>query len=100
MVGDALQHCEPSSHRPLLSRVILTGGNGALKGFPQRLTRDLRERLPQYAEVIMVSRFDDVFTLLTLLGPGLDQKRWITRAEYVFEGVHVLDRYRWPEAYA
>ncbi|XP_072036682.1 uncharacterized protein [Amphiura filiformis] len=33
MVAKALDHCEHTAHRPLLSRIILTGGNGALKGF-------------------------------------------------------------------
>ena len=100
MITAALDRCKPQSHSALVSRIILTGGNSALKGLTQRLARDLKERLPRYTDIIMVSRFDDIFTLLTLLGPGLEQKRWITRAEYVFEGDSVLDRYQRPEAYA
>ena len=43
---DVMQDC--------LSHILLTGGNTDLSGFGLRLTKDLREILPQYRDILEV----------------------------------------------
>lgn len=37
-----------------LSHILLTGGNTNLSGFKSRLTKDLRELLPEYSEILEI----------------------------------------------
>lgn len=37
-----------------LSHILLTGGNTDLSGFKSRLTKDLRELLPEYSEILEI----------------------------------------------
>ncbi|ELT91098.1 hypothetical protein CAPTEDRAFT_212009 [Capitella teleta] len=91
MVTQAIAPCEASLKRRLLSNIVLTGGNNRLTGLGMRLTRDLQEALPEFAEVIyvidsrlMTGRTD------ALIGASYIKNwvgaEWITREDYIVCG--------------
>ncbi|XP_070568284.1 uncharacterized protein [Ptychodera flava] len=97
MIQDAISACHQATHKSLLSRLILTGGNTQLTGFANRLSKDLKELMPKYADVIHVvhpstnalSRALNAWTLHYKAAP-LAYCKWITKEDYILHGSDVL----------
>jgi len=47
MINNSIQNCDSDLRRELVRSVVVSGGNTLIKGFPDRLTNELSEVLPQ-----------------------------------------------------
>ncbi|KAI4503807.1 hypothetical protein M0802_001210 [Mischocyttarus mexicanus] len=88
------------------SHILLTGGNTELSGFNLRLTKDLRELLPEYSEIFEVRNCPGMHDWNVTMGPTnvslathLDKTPpeyvegypiWLSREEYVLFGCDSL----------
>ncbi|XP_002732901.1 uncharacterized protein LOC100371859 [Saccoglossus kowalevskii] len=98
MINSAIQACHPSTHKLLLSRLILTGGNTQLTGFANRIYKDLREIVPNYADSIYfvqpnsnaLSRALNAWTVHYKAAP-LATCKWTSREDYILHGVDAIN---------
>lgn len=51
-----------------LSHILLTGGNTNLSGFKSRLTKDLRELLPEYSEILVIRHCPTIYDWNVAMG--------------------------------
>ncbi len=100
MIAAVLERLDQSLRKRLLMSIVLTGGNSRLNGLSLRLTRDLQDMYPDYAQLIkvldprlMTGRTDAV------IGASYIRKchdaDWVTQQDYILYGAkHCVENAR------
>eukprot|EP00096_Caligus_rogercresseyi_P012543 TRINITY_DN5293_c0_g1_i1.p1 TRINITY_DN5293_c0_g1~~TRINITY_DN5293_c0_g1_i1.p1 ORF type:complete len:431 (-),score=63.29 TRINITY_DN5293_c0_g1_i1:8-1135(-) len=108
MVAEATKDIPGCYIKDCFSNILISGGNAGLEGFVQRLSRDLREALPEHGPIINVRLFPSGnHSWNTVMGANgvkipshYDKSQqvlyepgsplWISREEYILFGSHRL----------
>eukprot|EP01116_Phalansterium_solitarium_P022809 TRINITY_DN7671_c0_g1_i2.p2 TRINITY_DN7671_c0_g1~~TRINITY_DN7671_c0_g1_i2.p2 ORF type:complete len:374 (-),score=72.36 TRINITY_DN7671_c0_g1_i2:214-1335(-) len=85
MVINAIGKCNAALQPDLFSNIVLSGGSALLPGLPERLRRDLQQRVPQQAVAVDVApqaQFAAWRGGSMLASMPAFEDRWISRADY------------------
>ena len=91
---NAIKQCDPSLHKSLCAMTVLSGGNTAFSGLPERLAKEMRVLMPG-SKVKVVSRNVDMSvwaggSILACLPTC--QSQWIMQEEYDEFGPAIVHR--------
>nr|XP_054757650.1 actin-like protein 6B [Lytechinus pictus] len=99
--------CDVDIRGALFSNVIVTGGNSLLRGFTDRLHRDLQSKIPANMKLKLIysstsssekrfssteRRFSSWIGGSILASLGTFQQMWISKQEYEEQGKSVVDK--------
>ena len=89
VIVQAVAHCNPALHKSLLANVVVAGDLARLRGFRERLARELQQQTKQQVTVQVV---DDVtaFKGCCLAARAIPDAIWISEQEFIASGEAVI----------
>ena len=96
MIVESISKSDIDIRRDLFQNVILSGGNTMLKGFQERVQKQLPDISPQNVKVKVLGGSDRRFlpwvggSILSSLGSF--QQMWMSRQEYEEHGAIMIER--------
>ena len=97
MILDSIQKSDLDFRKDLFSNIILTGGTTMMKGFTERISKQLPEICPQNAKVKILPasnnrRFQPWVGGSILSSLGSFQQMWMSKQEYEEHGAIMIER--------
>lgn len=88
LLYQSVSHCPPDLRKDMLSNIFVCGGNSKMKGFCERLSSEIIQKIPENHKVKFISPDERQRTFSTWLGGsilgslGSFQQMWISKEEF------------------
>ncbi|TKJ25615.1 MAG: hypothetical protein CEE42_07185 [Promethearchaeota archaeon Loki_b31] len=93
---DAISECDVDLRRDLYSNIVLSGGSTMFPGIKERLTKEIKELVPESIDVRILSPPERMYSVWIggsiLSSLKTFRRMWITRREYKEIGPGVIHR--------
>uniref|UniRef100_T1JAT2 F-box domain-containing protein n=1 Tax=Strigamia maritima TaxID=126957 RepID=T1JAT2_STRMM len=105
IIQTCVEDLDKQESHDVLGKIILTGGNTELRGFANRLTKDLRQLMPQFSAIINTPTFSGCRSCDVAMGGsrihtplasstsewnGAGEAVWVSREMYILYGTDRL----------
>ena len=96
IIVQTITDCEVDLRRDFYSNIVLSGGSTMFPGFKQRLTREIKEQIPDSVDVRIISPPERMYSVWiggSILGSLKSMsKMWVTRRDFKEMGPEVIHR--------
>ncbi len=96
LVVNAIDECDVDLRRDLYSNIVLSGGSTMFPGIKERLTKEIREQIPESVDVKIIAPPERMYSVWIggsiLSSLKTFHRMWITRREYKELGPQVIHR--------
>jgi len=96
LIVGAINECDVDLRRDLFSNIVLSGGSTMYPGFKERLTKEVKEQIPDSVDVRIISPPERMYSVWIggsiLASLKTFNRMWITRREYKEMGPQVIHR--------
>lgn len=96
IIVQTIADCEVDLRRDFYSNIVLSGGSTMFPGFKQRLTREIKEQIPDSVDVRIISPPERMYSVWiggSILGSLKSMsKMWVTRRDFKEMGPEVIHR--------
>jgi len=96
IIVQTISDCEVDLRRDFYSNIVLSGGSTMFPGFKQRLTREIKEQIPDSVDVRIISPPERMYSVWIggsiLSSLKSMSKMWVTRRDFKEMGPEVIHR--------
>lgn len=96
VICKSVNQCDIDLRRDLLGNIVLSGGTTMLAGLKERLTKEIKEQIPESVDVKIIAPPERMFAVWIggsiLSSLKTFQRMWVTRREYKEMGPQIVHR--------